>query len=119
MIATPPLAKIEKFSPEPLATPAAEPLASSNAGLVALDDTMDLRVTLSMEVGHVLISIRELLQLAPGSVVELDRDLGAAFDVLINGTLMAYGESVVVNDKCGVRLTDVVKSADRIRDYAP
>lgn len=80
-----------------------------------LEDVADLPVTLAMEVGRTTVTIRELLQLAAGSVVELDRDIGEAFDVYVNGTMLAHGEAVVVNEKCGVRLTDVIRPAERIR----
>ncbi len=73
-----------------------------------LDTIMDIPVTISMEVGRSQISIRNLLQLNQGSVVELDRLAGESLDVLVNGTLIAHGEVVVVNDKFGIRLTDVI-----------
>ena len=72
-------------------------------------------VTLSLEVGRTRIAIRNLLQLNQGSVVELDRAAGEPLDVFVNGTMVAHGEVVVVNDKFGVRLTDVVSPAERIR----
>ncbi|RGP39385.1 Flagellar motor switch protein [Altererythrobacter insulae] len=68
-----------------------------------------------MEVGRSNISIRNLLQLNQGSVVELDRVAGESLDVLVNGTLIAHGEVVVVNDKFGIRLTDVVSQVERIK----
>lgn len=71
-----------------------------------LDTILDIPVTISMEVGRSQISIRNLLQLNQGSVVELDRVAGEPLDVLVNGTLIAHGEVVVVNDKFGIRLTD-------------
>jgi flagellar motor switch protein FliN/FliY len=80
-----------------------------------LDVVLDIPVTLSMEVGRSRISIRNLLQLSQGSVVELDRATGEALDVYVNGTLIAHGEVVVVNDKFGIRLTDVISPAERIR----
>ena len=67
-----------------------------------------------MEIGRSKISIQNLLQLARGSVVELDRMAGEPLDVLVNGTLVAHGEVVVVNDKFGVRLSDVVSPAERV-----
>lgn len=82
---------------------------------VNLDVILDVGVTLSMEVGRVRIPIRNLLQLSQGSVVELDRLAGEPLDVFVNGTLIAHGEVVMVNDKFGVRLTDVVSPAERIR----
>jgi flagellar motor switch protein FliN/FliY len=80
-----------------------------------LDVVLDIPVTLSMEVGRSRISIRNLLQLNQGSVVELDRATGEPLDVYVNGTLIAHGEVVVVNDKFGIRLTDVISPAERIR----
>ncbi len=68
-----------------------------------------------MEVGRSQISIRNLLQLNQGSVVELDRVAGEPLDVLVNGTLIAHGEVVVVNDKFGIRLTDVISQTERIK----
>jgi flagellar motor switch protein FliN/FliY len=80
-----------------------------------LDAILDIPVTISMEVGRSHISIRNLLQLNQGSVVELDRIAGEALDVLVNGTLIAHGEVVVVNDKFGIRLTDVISQVERIK----
>jgi len=82
---------------------------------VNLDVILDIPVTLSMEIGRTKISIRNLLQLNQGSVVELDRLAGDAMDVLVNGTLVAHGEVVVVNDKFGIRLTNVISPAERVR----
>ena len=82
---------------------------------VNLDMILDVPVTLAMEVGRTRISIRNLLQLNQGSVVELDRATGEALDVYVNGTLIAHGEVVVVNEKFGIRLTDVISPAERIR----
>lgn len=80
-----------------------------------LDTILDIPVTISMEVGRSHISIRNLLQLNQGSVVELDRVAGEPLDVLVNGTLIAHGEVVVVNDKFGIRLTDVISQTERIK----
>ncbi|NPU92653.1 MAG: flagellar motor switch protein FliN [Gammaproteobacteria bacterium] len=80
-----------------------------------LDVILDIPVTLSMEVGSTNISIRNLLQLNQGSVIELDRLAGEPLDVLVNGTLIAHGEVVVVNEKFGIRLTDVISPAERIK----
>ena len=80
-----------------------------------LDTILDIPVTISMEVGRSQISIRNLLQLNQGSVVELDRVAGEPLDVLVNGTLIAHGEVVVVNDKFGIRLTDVMSQIERIK----
>ncbi len=80
-----------------------------------LESILDIPVTLSVEIGNTRISIRNLLQLNQGSVVELDRLAGEALDVLVNGTLVAHGEVVVVNEKFGIRLTDVVSAQERVR----
>ena len=80
-----------------------------------LDVILDIPVTLSMEVGNTDISIRNLLQLSQGSVVELDRVAGEPLDVMGNGTLIAHGEVVVVNDRYGIRLTDVISPQERIK----
>src|ERR1700689_134637 len=90
------------------------PKAGTNREL-NLDVVLDIPVTLSMEVGRSRISIRNLLQLNQGSVVELDRATGEPLDVYVNGTLIAHGEVVVVNEKFGIRLTDVISPAERIR----
>lgn len=80
-----------------------------------LDVILDIPVRISMEVGATKIPIRNLLQLNQGSVVELDRLAGEPLDVLVNGTLIAHGEVVMVNDKFGIRLTDVVSQSERIQ----
>jgi len=83
--------------------------------LSRLDSILDIPVTISMEVGRSKINIRNLLQLNQGSVVELERVAGEPLDVLVNGTLIAHGEVVVVNDKFGIRLTDVISQTERIK----
>ena len=80
-----------------------------------LDVILDIPVTLSMEVGRTEVPIQDLLTLNRGSVVELDRIAGEPMDVMINGTLIAHGEVVVVNEKFGIRLTDVISPAERVR----
>ena len=80
-----------------------------------LDVILDIPVTISMEIGRTCISIRNLLQLNQGSVVELDRLAGEPMDVLVNGTLIAHGEVVVVNEKFGIRLTDVISPSERVK----
>ena len=82
---------------------------------VDLDMVLDIPVTISMEIGRTQINIRNLLQLSQGSVVELDRLAGEPMDVLVNDTLIAHGEVVVVNDKFGIRLTDVISADERIK----
>lgn len=80
-----------------------------------LESILDIPVTISMEIGRTKINIRNLLQLNQGSVVELDRLAGEPMDVLVNGTLIAQGEVVVVNEKFGIRLTDVISPVERVK----
>lgn len=82
---------------------------------VNMDVILDIPVTISLEIGRTKINIRNLLQLNQGSVVELDRLAGEPLDVLVNGTLIAHGEVVVVNEKYGIRLTDVISPAERVK----
>jgi flagellar motor switch protein FliN/FliY len=82
---------------------------------VNLDVILDIPVSIAMQVGTTKISIRNLLKLNQGSVVELDRLAGEPLDVTVNGTLIAHGEVVVVNEKYGIRLTDVISAAERIK----
>ncbi|HEU4670883.1 MAG TPA: flagellar motor switch protein FliN [Dyella sp.] len=91
------------------------PLENMDSHDVNLDMILDVPVTLAMEVGRTRISIRNLLQLNQGSVVELDRAAGEPLDVFVNGTLVAHGEVVVINEKFGIRLTDVISPAERVR----
>ena len=99
-------AKLEEFD-------ASEPISAEERR--KLDAILDIPVTITMEVGRSQISIRNLLQLNQGSLVELDRVAGEPLDVLVNGTLIAHGEVVVVNDKFGIRLTDVISQTERIK----
>ncbi len=82
---------------------------------VNLEVILDVPVIISMEIGRTQVNIRNLLQLNQGSVVELDRLAGEPLDVLVNGTLIAHGEVVVVNEKFGIRLTDVISPSERVR----
>lgn len=91
------------------------PEETAGAGGAELETILDIPVTLSIEIGRARIGIRDLLQLGRGSVVELDRLAGEPLDVMVNGTLVALGEVVVVNEKFGVRLTDVVSARERVR----
>ena len=75
---------------------------------------LDVAVTLALEVGRVRMSVRELLQLAPGAIVELDRLASEPLDVLVNGVRIARGEVVVVDEKFGIRLTEVVSATERM-----
>lgn len=80
-----------------------------------IDFILDIPVQLTVELGRTKIAIKNLLQLAQGSVVELDGMAGEPMDVLVNGCLIAQGEVVVVNDKFGIRLTDIITPSERIR----
>ena len=80
-----------------------------------IDFILDIPVQLTVELGRTKIAIKNLLQLAQGSVVELDGLAGEPMDVLVNGCLIAQGEVVVVNDKFGIRLTDIISPAERIK----
>ena len=111
-------------SPEPAPAPAASQVfqqiqetASVAAGVTALDiaRVMEVPVQLTAEIGRTRITIKNLLQLSQGSVVELDALAGQPLDVLINGYLIAQGEVVVVNEKYGIRLTDIVTPSERMQ----
>ncbi|MHB1231276.1 MAG: flagellar motor switch protein FliN [Burkholderiales bacterium] len=80
-----------------------------------LDMILDIPVNLTVELGRTKIAIRSLLQLAQGSIVELEGLAGEPMSVLVNGTLVAQGEVVVVNEKFGIRLTDIITPSERIR----
>ncbi|MBI5937613.1 MAG: flagellar motor switch protein FliN [Betaproteobacteria bacterium] len=95
---------------QPLSSDAPQPAAANNLDLI-----LDIPVALNVELGRTKLAIRNLLQLAQGSVVELDGLAGEPMDVLVNGTLIAQGEVVVVNDKFGIRLTDIISPAERLR----
>ena len=96
-------------------------LGGDNNGHANITDNPDLAVVLdipvkiAMEVGSTQITIRNLLQLNQGSVIELERLAGEPLDVLVNGTLIAHGEVVVVNEKFGIRVTDVISPSERIK----
>jgi flagellar motor switch protein FliN len=109
------LAAFEKLAMDATAREPEEGAGAGGGAEVNLEVILDVPVTLSMEVGRTRIPIRNLLQLNQGSVVELDRAAGEPLDVYVNGTLVAHGEVVVVNDKFGIRLTDVISPAERIK----
>jgi flagellar motor switch protein FliN/FliY len=88
--------------------------ASAGGQEMNLNLILDVAVTLALEVGRARMSVRDLLQLTPGAVVELDRLAGEPLDVLVNGVRIARGEVVVVNEKFGIRLTDVVSEKERM-----
>lgn len=91
------------------------PEPKENSDNPDIDVILDIPVTISMQVGSTAISIRNLLQLNQGSVIELDRLAGEPLDVLVNGTLIAHGEVVVVNEKFGIRMTDVISPSERVK----
>ncbi len=104
--------KAPQYSPDELQAGAA---GNAGAGAdVNLDLVLDIPVDVSLRVGSTDISIRDLVSLVEGSVIALDQDAGEPMDVLVNGTLIAHGEIVVVDDQYGVRLTDVVSPVERI-----
>ena len=113
---------IDNETQEPIAAAVAAPAQFANlkaddesSSDLDLDLILDVPVTLTLEVGRTRLPIRNLLQLNQGSVVELERGAGESLDVFVNGTLIAHGEVVVINDRFGVRLTDVVSPTERIR----
>lgn len=95
--------------------PAFDSPAAAGGVLNELDMILDIPVQITVELGRTKITIKNLLQLAHGSVVELDAMAGEPMDVLVNGTLIAQGEVVVVNDKFGIRLTDIITPSERMR----
>jgi flagellar motor switch protein FliN len=101
-----------QYSPDPLKE--SKPRAAAGND-VNLDLVLDVPVSVSLRVGSTDLSIRELVKLVEGSVIALDRQADEPVDVLVNGTLIAHGEIVVVDDRFGVRLTDVVSPVERIR----
>ncbi len=80
-----------------------------------LDLLLDVPLDVNVELGRARLTIQDLLALAPGSVIELDKVAGEALDILVNDRLVARGEAVVVNDKFGVRITDIVSPQERIQ----
>ncbi|HBC58563.1 MAG TPA: flagellar motor switch protein FliN [Gammaproteobacteria bacterium] len=112
----------EQLSKEALESAQEEALSSvqHSNNIPGIDDdrlsvVMEIPVTLGVEIGRSRVTIKQLLQLTQGSVVELDRLAGEPMDVLVNGTLIAHGEVVVVNDRFGIRLTDVISAAERLK----
>ncbi len=87
---------------------------AATGGEVSLDLILDVGVTIALEVGRTRITVRELLQLTQGSILELDRLAGEPLDVLVNGVRVARGEVVVVNEKFGIRLIEVVSPGERM-----
>ena len=87
---------------------------TNKAGERRLDLLLDVPLELSVELGRTRMTIQDLLGLGPGSVIELDKIAGEALDILVNDRLVARGEAVVVNDKFGVRITDIVSQSERV-----
>lgn len=102
---------IEQASLDKLSDDAISPPDEDN-----LNAILDIPISLSVEIGQTKISIRNLLQLNQGSVVELDRLAGEPLDVMVNNTLVAHGEIVVINEKYGIRLTDVISTLERVKN---
>lgn len=92
------------------------PATNAQSGTDHMNVVMDIPVTLAMELGRTRISIRELMNLKSGSVIELQKMTDEPMDVLVNGTLVARGEAVVVDDRFGIRLTDVINPMDRVKN---
>jgi flagellar motor switch protein FliN/FliY len=103
-----------KRNPAPAEFGELSPETSGGGSKLNLELIMDVRLALTLEVGRTRISVRNLLGLTQGSVVELDKLAGEPLDVLVNGTLVAHGEVVVANEKFGVRLLDVVSPEKRV-----
>ena len=112
----PPAARVPREEPR-AAAPAPAPTlpAGSSAPAMNLNLVLDIPVQLSVELGRTKLPIKQVLQLKPGSIVELDSVAGEPVDVLVNGYLIAQGEVVVVNGKFGIRLTDVVTPSERFK----
>jgi flagellar motor switch protein FliN/FliY len=93
----------------------AKPATSNGESSRRLDMLLDVPLEVNVELGRTRLTVQDLLQLGPGSVIELDKVAGEALDILVNGRLVARGEAVVVNDKFGVRITDIVSPQERIQ----
>ncbi|MFQ5330019.1 MAG: flagellar motor switch protein FliN [Thermodesulfobacteriota bacterium] len=111
----------EKSMPDNVISPEFNELQDTRggeAGENGIERILDIPVTLSVELGHTRMVINELLQLGQGSVVELDKVAGEPMEILVNNRLVARGEVVVVNEKYGIRLTDIINHLDRIKDLS-
>jgi len=111
-----PAAPPQKSAPKPPAKPATfGTLTSEQSGISAnIDMILDIPVTISVEIGRSRMIVKDLLQLGQGAVVELEKVAGEPMEILVNGKLIARGEAVVVNEKFGVKLTDIVSPTERI-----
>lgn len=101
----------------PIVEPAVITSGSNDQPIADISMILDIPVTLSMEIGQTRISISELLKLSKDSVIELQRMADEPLDVLVNGTLVAHGEAVVVGERFGIRLTDVISPQERLRKF--
>jgi flagellar motor switch protein FliN/FliY len=111
-------AAAQPVKPEAEPAPIFKPLATDKDATIGRNDIdliLDIPVQLTVELGRTKIAIKNLLQLAQGSVIELDGLAGEPMDVLVNGCLIVQGEVVVVNDRFGIRLTDIITPSERIR----
>ncbi len=111
----PPQAAAAQAAPADIFPSFGSPAGAAGSMMNELDMILDIPVQMTVELGRTKITIKNLLQLAHGSVVELDAMAGEPMDVLVNGTLIAQGEVVVVNDKFGIRLTDIITPSERMR----
>lgn len=114
------MAEQQAAEPKPEVKPAAvfqelSPGAATPEGQKRIEMILDIPITVTVELGRTKVPIRNILQLSQGSVVELDAMAGEPMNVLVNGCLIAQGEVVVVNDKFGIRLTDIITPEDRLR----
>ena len=111
----------EDYAAAPLKNLAQDsPMASSSAAMlddqdINLDVILDVPITISVEIGRTQVPIRDLLRYSQGSVIELDRLVSEPLDVLVNNTLIAHGEVVVVDEQFGIRLTDVISPSERVK----
>ncbi len=106
-------APLKDLSTDSPATSSAAPLMDEND--INLDVILDVPITISVEIGRTQVPIRDLLRYSQGSVIELDRLVSEPLDVLVNNTLIAHGEVVVVDDQFGIRLTDVISPSERVK----
>ncbi len=106
-------APLKDLSTDSPATSSAVPLMDEQD--INLDVILDVPITISVEIGRTQVPIRDLLRYSQGSVIELDRLVSEPLDVLVNNTLIAHGEVVVVDDQFGIRLTDVISPSERVK----
>lgn len=108
----PKVASVKKLDSRPASF---NPLTDENEGVIGnMNMVLDIPITVSVEIGRTRMMVKELLQLGQGTVVELDKLAGEPMEILVNGRLIARGEAVVVNEKFGIKLTDIVSPSERI-----